>query len=96
MNKLTHNEAIALYNWAVENHSKNWGVWSNYPILGCAYLQYDNNPIIIKFDTLMSYEGETFKRIGWGRRIPGKEPAITFAGLYSLIPDAAKPDIKVF
>src|SRR5690554_5482345 len=91
MKTLTTSEAVALWTWAAANHSKNWGTWTDYPVGGCSYLQFDNNQLVVKFDRTVSYQGETLKRIGWGRNIPGKEKAITFAGLYQLIPESDRP-----
>jgi len=81
MRTLTEKEAIALCKWAIENYETNWGSWKDYPIDGCTYLQYEDNPIVIKFDTIVVFAGEKFKRIGWGRKIPGNESAITFSFL---------------
>jgi hypothetical protein len=89
--QLTTSEVIALWQWAVKNHNTNWGVWDNYPVSGCSYLQYDNNRLIVKFDGIAEYQEEKFKRIGWDRRIPGNEPSITFDALYTLIPVAERP-----
>lgn len=89
--ELTTNEAITLWQYAIKNHSKNWGSWFDYPVNGCSYLQFEDNQMVIKFDQMVTYGGETFKRIGWGRRIPGKEAAITFSTLYSLIPESDRP-----
>lgn len=83
MEKLSTEKVEALCRWAIENHSKNWGCWSEYPIGGATYLQFGNNPIVIKFDQMVEFNGEKFKRIGWGRSIPGKEKAITFSSLIS-------------
>lgn len=81
MRTLSTEEVTALIDWAKENHSKNWGVWSDYPLTGCTFLQYDNNRLIVKFDEAASFGSLKFKRIGWDRRMPGKEAAITFSAL---------------
>ena len=83
MKELSLKQAEALCKWAIENHETNWGVWGNYPLSGCSYLQYDNNRLIVKFDEMMSFAGETFKRIGWDRNIPQSNKAITFSTLFS-------------
>lgn len=93
--KLSTSEVIALWQWAVANHETNCGTWGNYPVSGCSYLQFDNNPVVIKFDTIVEYNGESFKRIGWGRIIPGNEPAITFGMLFDLIPQNERPVIEL-
>lgn len=86
MRTLTTNEAIALCEWADENHDQNWGGWGNYPVGGCAFLQFDNNDLVFKFDEMTKFGTLKFKRIGWGRKIPGKEPSITFFHLkYELL-----------
>lgn len=81
MKNLSIEEATALCEWAKLNQNKNWGVWFNYPITGCSYLQFDNNPLVVKFDQTTSFGTLKFKRIGWNRRIPGSGPSITFANL---------------
>ena len=83
MKTLTLNEVKALCEWAIENHSNNWGGWNNYPLTGCSYLQFEDNPLVVKFDDIAEFAGEKFKRIGWNRRIPGREPVITFSLLLS-------------
>ena len=95
MRNLTTQEVIALWQWAVTNHETNWGTWGNYPVSGCSYLQFDNNPVVIKFDSTVEYNGEKFKRIGWGRRVPGNEPAISFSMLFDLIPKAERPALDL-
>jgi len=95
MRTLQTSEVVALWNWAVKNQSSNWGGWGDYPVTGCSYLQFDNNNLVVKFDSIVEYQGEKFKRIGWGRRIPGNEPSITFSWLYDLIPVAEKPAKEV-
>lgn len=81
MRTLTQEEAIELCKWAIEHYSTNWGSWNNYPVSGCSYLQFEDNPIVIKFDETVEFGGEKFKRIGWSRRIPGKENSITFSSI---------------
>lgn len=82
MKKLTLNQVTALCKWAIENKGENWGTWnSNYPVIGCSYLQYEDNPIVVKFDETVEFAGEKFKRIGWNRNIPGHESFTTFSSL---------------
>jgi len=81
MKNLSIDEATSLYKWANENHKENWGVWMNYPISGCSFLQFEDNPLDVKFDEMTSFGTLKFKRIGWGRRISGKEASITFRAL---------------
>jgi hypothetical protein len=83
MKELTLNEVKSLYEWVLLNKNKNWGTWNNYPVSGCSYQQYDNNPIVIKFDEMRTFAGERFKRISWNRNCPGKEPFICFYDLFS-------------
>ena len=81
MKTLTLEDATALCHWAIAYRNTNWGSWEDYPVSGCSYLQFDDNPVVIKFDNMVEFSGEKFKRIGWSRRIPGKENAITFSWL---------------
>lgn len=83
MRTLTIEEATELCRWAIAHRDTNWGTWGNYPVAGCSYLQFDDNPIVIKFDSMIEFSDEKFKRIGWSRRIPGKENAVTFSWLIS-------------
>ena len=83
MRTLTQEEATELCRWAIAHYSTNWGSWNNYPVAGCSYLQYDDNPLVVKFDETIEFAGERFKRIGWSRRIPGKESSITFSSIIS-------------
>lgn len=80
---LTIAEAEALCRWAIDHYNTNWGTWSKYPVSGCSYLQFDDNPLVVKFDEMVQFSDEKFKRIGWGRKIPGKENAVTFSWLIS-------------
>lgn len=95
MRVLTHKEAADLYTWAVENHKLNWGGWSNYPVTGCSYLQFDDNPLVVKFDEVVRYQGENFKRILWSRGSIGRGPCIHFATLLDLIPKEFRPKMEL-
>jgi hypothetical protein len=83
MRTLSIQEATALCQWAINYHLINWGIWGNYPISGCSFLQFEDNPLVVKFDETTEFNGEKFKRIGWSRRIPGKESSVTFSSIIS-------------
>jgi hypothetical protein len=79
MRTLSIQEAEALCRWAIANRGTNWGSWTNYPVDGCSYLQFDDNPVVIKFDESVEFGEKIFRRIGWSRRIPGKDNCTTFS-----------------
>lgn len=81
MKTLSTEQATALYKWAKENHSKNWGLWFNCPLEGCSFLQFDSNPLVVKFDETTVFGSLKFKRIGWTKRISGKGASTTFFAL---------------
>lgn len=91
MRNLSDQEAIALYNWGRIYHSVNWGTWKNYPLPGCSYLQFDTNPLVVKFDQVVKYRDEKFKRLGWERNVPGKGLKSTFGALHVTIPSDIRP-----
>lgn len=78
--------ATEIINWYNQNGNTNWGDWSNYPKLpvGAKYLQYDDNPCVIKLDQPLSIAGTEFlgfKYIATNWRCPGAknaEDVITF------------------
>jgi hypothetical protein len=55
MRTLTTEEVTALCQIAHE--STNWETWDgSYPLPGCRYLQYETNPIVVKFDEVVESE----------------------------------------
>lgn len=77
--KFTSEQQTELYNWIKSHEDSNWGSWGNYPKVPGhpKFLQYDNAPVVVKFDQTVEFynyrTGQTMhtRYISASRRCPG-------------------------